>query len=213
MKTFSPLLSFLATARMLAVALALVAGFALAGLIASPASAHVVLQGAEHPVDAVVPAAPTTIAVQMSGEILESGSTVTVTGPGGAPVDMGDGHLDLNDLNRRTLIATLQTGLPDGIYTVDYSAYPSDGHEPTVGSYTFTVGTAGAAATPVLAGATPVGTPAATPIATPVVLGDTPAASTNSDGLGTTNLSLLILAALVVLLGGGLAVVRASRRH
>ncbi len=196
--------------RLLAVALALVAGFALAAVVAVPASAHVVLQGAEPPVDATVEAAPAQVIVLFSGEVSESGSTLTVVGPDGQPADAGDGGLDLNSLDRNRMVVTLLPSLPAGLYTVSYSATPADGHEPAVGSYTFTLGVAtGVLATPV---ATPVGTPDATPIATPIALGDAPAASANGDGLSTANL-LLVAAALAVLLGGGLAVIRATWRH
>ncbi len=123
--------------RLLAVALALVAGFALAAVVAVPASAHVVLQGAEPPVDATVEAAPAQVIVLFSGEVSESGSTLTVTGPDGQPADTGDGGLDLSSLDRNRLIVTLLPNLPTGLYTVSYSATPADGHEAAVGSYNF----------------------------------------------------------------------------
>ncbi len=198
--------------RPIAMALALVAGLALAAVLAGTASAHVIIQGSEPPADSVVATAPTQVIVQFSGEVLETGSTVTVMGPDGQAADNADGHLNLDDLDRRTLIATLRPELPNGVYTVSYVAYPSDGHEPAEGSYAFTVGTAGAG-TLTTPASTPVGTPAATPLATPIALSDAPAASANSDGLSATNVLLLVSAALVVVLGGGLAVLRASRRH
>lgn len=208
--------------RLLAVALALVAGLALTVLAASPASAHVVLQGAEPPVDSSVPTAPAQVMVLMSGEVSEAGSTLTVTGPDGQPADAGDGGLDLNSLNRDTLTVTLLPSLPNGLYTVNYSAAPADGHEPAVGSYTFTVGSADAATTPVLAGATPAGTPAATPIATPGVSTDgvasTPVAiaandvSTVSEGGLTRNHFLLIFAAAAILFGGLVLAMRFANR-
>ena len=199
--------------RPLAVAFALVVALALTAAVTIPASAHVDLQGAEPPVDAKVETAPAQVIVLFSGEVSESGSTLTVTGPDGQGADAGDGGLDLSSLDRNRMIVTLLPNLPTGLYTVTYSATPADGHEPAVGSYTFTVGAAAANGTLATPAATPVGTPAATPLATPAALGDAPAASTNGDGLSATNLALLVAAALVALLGGGLAVLRASRRH
>lgn len=212
MKVACSIRTISAPLRLLAVALALVTGLALAAVVAIPASAHVEIQGAEPPVDATVEAAPAQVIVLFSGEVSESGSTLTVTGPDGLPADAGDGGLDLDSLDRNRLIVTLLPNLPTGLYTVTYSATPVDGHEPDVDSYTFTVGTAGTAALATPA-ATPVGTPAATPLATPMARGDAPAASANGDGFSTANLLLLIAAALAILLGGGLAVLRASRRH
>ena len=193
------------------VALALVVGLALAGLVASPASAHVTLQGAEPPAETVVPVAPATVTVLMSGEVSEGDSTtLTVAGPDGQPADAGDGGLDLNSLNRDTLVVTLLPNLPDGVYAVNYSAAPADGHEPAVGSYTFTVGTA-APATPVLAGATPAGTPAATPNATPVALAASDASTVEEGGLSRNDF-LLIFAVAAVLFGVLILIMRFVNR-
>lgn len=208
--------------RMLAVALALVTGLALAAFLASPASAHVVLQGAEPPVDATVATAPPMVTVLFSGEVSEAGSSLAVVGPAGQPADTGGGGLDLTSLNRDTLVVTLLPNLPNGIYTVNYSATPADGHEPATGSYSFTVGTAGVAATPVLVGATPSATPASTPVATPMVAPDgaatTPVAVeadrtlTIEDGGLTRNHFLLIFAAATVLFGGLVLAMRTVNR-
>ncbi len=208
--------------RMLAIALALVAGLAGAILIVVPASAHVEMQGAEPPVGATVATAPATVTVLMSGEVSESGTTLTVVGPDGHPADASDGGLDLTNLSRDTLIVTLLPNLPAGVYTVNYFATPADGHEPAMGSYTFTVGTADAAATPVLAEATPVATPVSTPIATPGVSPEGPAASPVAagadrtlrieDGGLTRNHFLLIFAAAAVLFGGLVLAMRMLNR-
>lgn len=201
-------------ARPVAVLLAMIVAFALAIFTVTPASAHIDMQGAEPPADAVVEVAPSQVVVLFSGEVSEAGSTLTVTGPDGQAADNGDGRLDLADTNRRTMTATLRPNLPTGVYTVSYSAFPADGHEAAAGSYTFTVGAdvVPAAATP---GATPVATPAGTPASTPIAVTGGPAASTSDAGtsLSPSNIALLIAAALAVVLGGGFAVTRASRRH
>ena len=196
--------------RLVALAAMLVAAVSLALVVALPASAHVTFSGAEPPADSVVATAPTQVVVQFSGEVAETGSTVTVTGPDGAAADNGDGHLNLDDLDRRTVIATLRPDLPNGVYTVNYTGYPADGHEPAVGSYTFTVGAALDTATPT--GATPAATPAGTPAATPIAIGSSAGSSTNDARSNLTAILLLLAGVIVVLLGGGAAVVRAVRR-
>ena len=149
-------------------------------LIAGHTAAHVHFQGSDPVADSTVDTAPTTVTVQFDGEILEDGSTVMVNGPDGQRVDNGDGHMDLNNLDRNTVVCTLKLNLPPGVYTVDYTGAPSDGHEPNQGSYTFTIaGEAGAAATPAMAG-----TPAATAGATPAAPA-TPIAFTAGNGAGT----------------------------
>lgn len=210
MMTTDPIPARTAPFRLIALAMTLGAALAFMLVAAHPASAHVQLQGAEPPVDATVAAAPAQVVVQFTGEVAEAGSTVAVTGPDGQPADNGDGHLDLNDLDRRTIVATLRPSLPAGVYTVNYTAYPADGHEPAVGSYTFTVGAAVGAATPE---ATPAMMPASTPVATPIAGNARSDASTNGSGLGSSGLLLLIVAAAGVLVGGGAAVLRATRRH
>lgn len=187
-----------------AAALALVCAL----LASSVASAHVVFQGSDPVANSTVPTAPTEVKVQFDGEISSSGSTLTVTGPDGQPVDNGDAHLDLNNLNRDTIVCTLKPDLGPGTYTVSYAGTPTDGHEPATGSYTFTVagGPAMAGATP---GATPVGTPIATPAATPIakISGSTGSGSGVIHGDDDTYLlfwlPVMILAAFTV---GGLTV-------
>ena len=196
--------------RLVALAATLVAALSLALVAAVPASAHVTFSGAEPPANSIVATAPAQVIVQFSGEVAESGSTLTVTGPDGTAADNGDGHLNLDDLDRRTIVATLRSGLPDGLYTVNYTGYPADGHEPNIGSYTFTVGAALDTATP--ADATPAATPASTPVATPIAIGGSAEASTNGSGSNMTAILLLVVGAVVVVLGGGAAVVRAMRR-
>ena len=159
-------------AGLLAVTLAL-------ALIAGHAAAHVHFQGSDPVADSTVQTAPATVTVQFDGEILEDGSTVTVNGPDGQRVDNGDGHMDLNNLDRNTVVCTLKPNLPPGVYTVNYTGVPTDGHEPNQGSYTFTIAGEVGAATPAMAG-----TPAATPGATPAAPA-TPIAFTAGNGAGT----------------------------
>lgn len=200
-------------AGLLAVTLAL-------ALVAGHAAAHVHFQGSDPVADSTVQAAPTTVMVQFDGEILEDGSTVTVNGPDGQRVDNGDGKVDLNNLDRNTVVCTLKPNLPAGIYTVDYTGVPSDGHEPSQGSYTFTVaggvGGAGAAATPTAGtpmagtlGATP-----ATPIATPLAFTAGNGAVAGSDtGWSGVIAAFAVIAALAAVAQVVFALTRRERRQ
>lgn len=210
---FDPTSRALSPVRLALVALAVVATLAIGLLAPYGASAHIVFQGAEPPADSVVAEVPATVSVLMSGEIAETGSTLTVAGPDGATADAGDGRLDLNDLDRRTLTVTLLPDLPDGTYTVTYTAFPTDGHEAAVGSYTFTVGAATDAAVLATPAATPGATPAGTPAATPIAVAGVAQGSTNDDGRGLTSILLVIAAGALVIFGAGVAVTRGARRH
>ncbi len=214
----STLSSFLPT-RILAVAVLMVGLIAALALAVPSASAHVEMQGAEPPADSSVDAAPAVVQVLFTGEVLDT-STLTVAGPDGAVADAGDGGLDLASLDRNLLTVTLLPGLGDGVYTVTYTAYPSDGHEPTTGNYTFTVGTgtpamgeatpgATPAATP---GATPAATPGSTPEATPIAVADAGAASSAGDAR-VLGLIAAALASIVVLGAVSLVVIRSMTRR
>ena len=180
------------------------------------ASAHVVMQGAEPPADSTVETAPATVQVLFSGEVMDT-STLTVAGPDGAVADAGDGGLDLGSLDRNLLTVTLLPALPDGVYTVTFSAVPTDGHEPATGSYTFTVGSgvpemtkATPAATP---GATPAATPGSTPVATPVAVeANVDSTSSSTDGR-MPGLIGAALASIVVLGLVALFVIRSLTRR
>ena len=76
---------------------------------------------------------------------LTSKSTLRVLDANGVQVDLGDGHVDLDDPDRKLMYVTLPE-LPVGVYTVEYAALSAeDGHsEP--GTFAFGVGTAPPAA-------------------------------------------------------------------
>src|SRR6185503_14409651 len=70
---------------------------------------------------------------------LTSKSTMRVLDANGMQIDLGDGHVDLNDPDRKVMYVTLPE-LPVGVYTVEFSAESAeDGHaEP--GTFAFGVG-------------------------------------------------------------------------
>ena len=70
---------------------------------------------------------------------LTSKSTLRVLDGNGVQIDLGDGHVDLNDPDRKIMYVTLPE-LPVGVYTVEFVAESAeDGHaEP--GTFAFGVG-------------------------------------------------------------------------
>jgi copper resistance protein C len=70
---------------------------------------------------------------------LTSKSSMRVVDANGVQIDLGDGHVDLNDPDRKAMYVTLPE-LPVGVYTVEYTAESAeDGHaEP--GTFAFGVG-------------------------------------------------------------------------
>ena len=81
--------------------------------------------------------APATVTINFSEEISEKDSNFTVADAKGATV--GTGKLDLNDLDHKTLTATLKTGLGDGIYTVAWKTVTPDDGGISEGKFTFGV--------------------------------------------------------------------------
>lgn len=105
---------------------------------ASQAYAHARLERAEPPLDTPLSGEAVVMKVYFSQE-LTSKSTVRVLDTNGAQVDLGDGHVDLDDPIRKTMLVSLPA-LPVGLYTLEYSADSAeDGHE-YPGSAAFGVG-------------------------------------------------------------------------
>lgn len=84
---------------------------------------------------------PASIQVQFNEPVERAFLSLTVLGPSGERVDLGDARLD--ETRSDLLTAGLKAGLPDGAYTVNWKAVSSDGH-PVSGTFTFLVGDAGA---------------------------------------------------------------------
>lgn len=120
--------------RLAAVALAL--GL----LVASTGSAfaHARFDRSEPPAGGMTDGQPFVLTAYFTQE-LTSRSTLRVLDANGAQVDLGDGHVDLNDPDRKIMYVSLPE-LAVGVYTVEYSAESAeDGHaEP--GTFAFGVG-------------------------------------------------------------------------
>jgi methionine-rich copper-binding protein CopC len=131
---------------------------------ASNVLAHSRYDWSDPPAGGVVDGQPFVMKAYFTQE-LTSKSTIRVLDANGSQVDLGDGHVDLDDPDRKVMLVSLPE-LPVGVYTVEMVAESAeDGHaEP--GSFAFGVGMAPPSA----------GEPAPMPA-------DTPSASTaGSDG-------------------------------
>lgn len=190
--------------RLLAALLAVLVG---AVTLATPAAAHDEMLGSDPADGASLDAAPEELRMSFSGQPLEVGSVVVVTGPDGT--DWADGAPTVEGGD---LVQPLRDGMPAGDYGVEWRAVSGDGHAVT-GELTFTLTeTAVADDEPTTPTAEPTAEPAAAePSATP-----TPTQTTDADaedaagaggGLPWWAYVLLAVAGVVV----GLVIVRRNR--
>ncbi len=188
-------------------------------------SAHAKLVSSDPAAGAKLTAAPSKVTLVFSEEISEneSESSFIVTDESGATV--GTGKLDTNDLDHKTLSGPLKTGLGDGVYTVTWKTVTPDDNGHSDGSFTFGVNkdpgaqpTAApepteeeqATATPAPAGAAaPTSAPAAKP--TPTAAGGAPGTLPKTGESGPNLGAYLLVAGLIVLVGG-LALRRGKRQ-
>ncbi|HEY1016399.1 MAG TPA: copper resistance protein CopC, partial [Herpetosiphonaceae bacterium] len=110
----------------------------LGALLPATALAHVKLASSNPAAGSTIASAPATLELVFDGEVGPDGLKVTVTGPGGARADQGDARLDLDDIDRKRVLASLKSGLAGGAYAVDWVVIGADGHEIT-GSFSFTI--------------------------------------------------------------------------
>src|SRR5262249_27614320 len=121
----------------------LVAGILLALATASltpvPMQAHARYARSEPGADAVVQTAPAQLRVWFTEEVATQGSSLAVVDSAGNRVDAGDGHVDLNDPDRKLMWATLMP-LADGVYTVNWVTISGEDGDQADGSFRFGVG-------------------------------------------------------------------------
>ncbi|WP_326698711.1 copper resistance protein CopC [Streptomyces sp. NBC_01754] len=132
----SPIRRPLTAAALLTLLISLLFGLVLAG--ASPASAHAALTGSDPQDGSVVATAPKEVTLTFSEEIAVGGDSIRVLGPDGERADTG-GPRDLTDGGPVRYGVALDSGLPDGTYTVAWQAVSADSH-PVAGAFTFSVG-------------------------------------------------------------------------
>jgi methionine-rich copper-binding protein CopC len=144
----------------------------------------------------IVAQAPAEIKLVFNEEMRTDESTLTVFAASGEQVDLGDGHVDLNDPNHATMVASLPD-LPPGEYTIRWRVVLLDG-DPTDGAQNFFVGDEAAAAA---AGFSPLETEEAPEPVTAV--------TNNNNGL--PDVVLMAAGAVTVLLVIGLVVLLARK--
>jgi len=122
--------------------LALVVPFAaLALLLASttaPAFAHARYDRSEPMAGAMVDASPGVLRAWFTQELMLR-SAIVVTDEAGNQVDLGDGRVDQDDPDRKSMIVSLPT-LPPGAYWVYWSTVSAEDGDTESGAFTFGVG-------------------------------------------------------------------------
>ncbi|MCS7235624.1 MAG: copper resistance protein CopC [Armatimonadota bacterium] len=102
------------------------------------AAAHAKVVRADPAPGAVLRSAPRQVRVVFNEELAARGSFLVVVDGRGRRVDEATGGLDLDDLDRKTLVVRLKP-LGPGRYTVRWQATSADDGYVARGQYTFTV--------------------------------------------------------------------------
>ncbi len=102
-------------------------------------SAHAKLISSNPANGAALAAMPATIVAVYDEELKTIGPFITVTNAAGQQVDAGDSKVDLNDVDHKTIMATLKPGLGAGTYTIHWQAITADDNGVTQGTIVFTV--------------------------------------------------------------------------
>ncbi|HZX37931.1 MAG TPA: copper resistance protein CopC [Streptomyces sp.] len=111
-------------------------GVLLAG--ASPASAHAALTGSNPKDGAVVATAPKEVTLTFSEQVAMGNDSIRVLEPSGKRSDKAKIR-DLSSGGTVSYGVDLQSGLPNGTYTVAWQAVSADSH-PISGAFTFSIG-------------------------------------------------------------------------
>ena len=130
-------------------------------LLAATASAHTTTVVQSSPADgATVDQSPAQVTAQFSEELETKQSVMQVFNAGGQQVSDGNGKVDLNDPDHKTMIAALPAALPAGDYTVKWHVYLTDGDDSS-GTFGFKVAADPAAQVTAAATATDAASPTA----------------------------------------------------
>ncbi|MER5868524.1 copper resistance protein CopC [Streptomyces sp. NPDC002044] len=127
-----------ATAFLPRLALVLAALLASLFTVASPAAAHAALTASDPKEGAVVATAPAQVSLSFSEQVAMGDDSIRVLDPQGRRVDTGE----LRDMCSGHIIrygTALNSGLPEGTYTVAWQAVSADSH-PISGAFTFSIG-------------------------------------------------------------------------
>ncbi|PZR53558.1 copper resistance protein CopC [Xylanimonas oleitrophica] len=186
----------------------LVSTFAGAVIMAAPASAHDRLLSSDPADGATLDAAPASVTLTYSAELLPTGAQVVVTADG---TDVGVTDVQVAGTD---VVAALPAGLPAGAYEVAWRVVSSDGH-PIDGTTTFTL-TAQAEPAPPAEAATASPEPEAAAASSETEPSPAGTAGTDDgehaehDGTGLSGWTAGLIALAVV--GGVVALIAARRR-
>jgi hypothetical protein len=107
-------------------------------IVAGAVFAHAKLLRAVPAPGSTVKTAPRVVRAVFNDELDPKGSTMTVVDGRGQRVDDGKGGVDLNDLDRKTVVVTLRAIGP-GTYTVRWKVTSADDQYVASGSFRFIV--------------------------------------------------------------------------
>ncbi|MCB0223884.1 MAG: copper resistance protein CopC [Anaerolineae bacterium] len=108
-------------------------------LLVAAAQAHALLIKSEPKNDSVLEQTPDQISAWFSHELETKLSSMQVFDPKGNQVDRGDGSVDLNDSDHASMLVSLPESLPNGPYTVRWTAVSADDGDTTEGEFSFDV--------------------------------------------------------------------------
>lgn len=105
-----------------------------------PVSAHSELVSSEPEDGQVLSESPSQVRALFSEELETQTSSLQVIDSGGNQVDNGDGGADLDDLEHKTMLVSLPQSLPNGTYTVQWTAVSAEDEDAEQGEFTFVIG-------------------------------------------------------------------------
>jgi methionine-rich copper-binding protein CopC len=117
---------------------AAVVGLGLLLASTTQAFAHARYDRSEPAAGAMVDGQPFVLKAYFTQE-LTSKSTIRVLDANGAQVDLADGHVDLDDPDRKVMVVSLPA-LPQGVYTVEWGSVSAEDGDPETGTFAFGVG-------------------------------------------------------------------------
>jgi copper resistance protein C len=117
---------------------AAIVGLSLLLASSSQAFAHARYDRSDPPAGAMLDGQPFVLKAYFTQE-LTSKSTMRVLDANGAQVDLADGHVDLDDPDRKVMVVSLPA-LPTGVYTVEWGTVSADDGDSETGTFALGVG-------------------------------------------------------------------------
>ena len=117
---------------------AAIVGLSLLLASSSHAFAHARYDHSDPPAGAMLDGQPFVLKAYFTQE-LTSKSTMRVLDANGAQVDLADGHVDLDDPDRKVMVVSVPT-LATGVYTVEWGTVSADDGDSETGTFALGVG-------------------------------------------------------------------------